>query len=39
MIILKNLQMIMVLRVKNYKISSLKQNEIFEDGLIKRILP
>jgi len=25
------------LEIKNYKISSLKQNEIFEDGLIKRI--
>ena len=25
------------LEVKDYKISSLKQNEVFEDGLIKRI--
>ena len=37
MIILKNLLMIMVLEVKNYKISSLKQNDIFEEGLVKRI--
>jgi hypothetical protein len=37
MITLKNLLIIMVFIVQDYKISNLKQNDVFEDGLIKRI--